>query len=245
MSKVKTKNKWDLNHIVFIGRIRDEYMRMFDLAEEELVGQKVLDCPAGACSFTAASNQLGLNVTACDIAYSFPIDQLEEKGIQDIAVTMQNMKKSEIQQNFLWDYFKSVEELEQARTKALTECIADMKKNKSRYVPAVLPSLPFADQQFDMTLSANFLFLYEEQLDYDFHLQTIKEFMRVTRTEIRMFPTTNLACKRYHYMDQLIQDINDLGWFAEEIKVPYEFQKNTNTMLKLIKKEKAADKILG
>lgn len=92
MSKVKTKNKWDLNHIVFIGRIRDEYMRMFDLAEEELVGQKVLDCPAGACSFTVASNQLGLDVTACDIAYSFPIDQLEEKGIQDIAVTMQNMK---------------------------------------------------------------------------------------------------------------------------------------------------------
>ncbi|KYD10268.1 hypothetical protein B4119_4229 [Parageobacillus caldoxylosilyticus] len=108
-----------------------------------------------------------------------------------------------------------------------------MKRNKNRYIPAVLPTLPFDDKQFDLTLSANFLFLYEDKLDYEFHLQTIKELMRVTKDEVRIFPTTNFACERYKYLDKLIRDIHSLGWITEEIKVPYEFQKNTNTMLKI------------
>ncbi len=44
MSKSEAVNKWDLNRIVFIGRIWDEYMRMFGLVKEELVGRKILDC---------------------------------------------------------------------------------------------------------------------------------------------------------------------------------------------------------
>ncbi|ABO66956.1 hypothetical protein [Geobacillus thermodenitrificans] len=137
MSKVESVNKWDLNHIVFIGRIWDEYMRMFGLTKEELVGRKILDCPAGACSFTAVSNQLGMDVTACDIAYYLPIEQLEQKGLQDIETTMSNMERADIQKNFLWDYFKSADELKQIRTQALNQCISDMKRNKNRYIPAV------------------------------------------------------------------------------------------------------------
>lgn len=235
MSKVESTNKWDLNRIVFIGRVYDEYMRMFDLTQEELLGLKILDCPAGACSFTAVANQLGMDVTTCDIAYYHSIEQLKQKGLQDIETTMLNMEKAEIQANFLWDYFKSVAELKQIRTQALNECIFDMQQNRSRYIPAELPTLPFNDKQFDLTLSANFLFLYEDKLDYSFHLRTIKEYMRVTKQEIRIFPTTNFTCERYRYLDELIDEINNLGWTAEEITVPYEFQKNTNKMLKITK----------
>ncbi|HJV46292.1 MAG TPA: SAM-dependent methyltransferase [Bacillota bacterium] len=237
MSKVEPINKWDLNRIVFIGRVWDEYMRMFNLTQGELMGRKILDCPAGACSFTAVSNRLGMDVTACDIAYHHPVDELEQKGLQDIETTMFNMEKADIQKNFLWDYFKSVDELKQIRTQALNECISDMKQNdiETRYIPAVLPTLPFGDKQFDLTLSANFLFLYEDRLDYEFHLQTIEELMRVTKNEIRIFPTTNFACERYKYLDEIIRDIQNLGWNTEEISVDYEFQKNTNTMLKIVK----------
>jgi hypothetical protein len=41
----------DLKHIVFIGRTFDEYMKMFNLSEEEIRKFKILDCPAGACFF--------------------------------------------------------------------------------------------------------------------------------------------------------------------------------------------------
>jgi hypothetical protein len=235
MSHMESVNKWDLNRIVFIGRVWDEYSRMFDLTQEELVGRKVLDCPAGACSFTAASNQLGLDVTACDMAYYHLVEELYNKGLQDIETTMVNMEKTEVEKNFIWHYFKSVDELRQIRTKALNECILDMKHNQKekRYIPAVLPNLPFEDKQFDLTLSANLLFLYDDKLDYQFHLQTIREFMRVTKDEIRVFPTTNFSCERYQYLDKLVQDLHHSGWTAEEIRVPYEFQKNTNRMLRI------------
>lgn len=52
------KGKLDLERIVFIGRTYEEYIRMFDLLESDLIGQRILDCPAGACSFTAIANQL-------------------------------------------------------------------------------------------------------------------------------------------------------------------------------------------
>ena len=52
---------------------------MFFLSEEELRGKKILDCPAGACSFTAISNKLGFDVTACDIAYYHSGEDLKIK----------------------------------------------------------------------------------------------------------------------------------------------------------------------
>ncbi|MEK5236668.1 hypothetical protein NST99_13350 [Paenibacillus sp. FSL L8-0470] len=51
--------KLDLQRIVMIGRTFEEYLRMFNLQREELAVRRILDCPAGVCSFTAAANQLG------------------------------------------------------------------------------------------------------------------------------------------------------------------------------------------
>jgi len=65
--------KLDLSRIVFIGRTFDEYMSMFNLTQEDLVGRKILDCPAGACSVTAKANQLGADVTASHRILLIPI----------------------------------------------------------------------------------------------------------------------------------------------------------------------------
>lgn len=71
MSEVEQRTKLDLERIVFIGRTFEEYLDMFSVSEKELQGKKILDCPAGACSFTAMGSELGLDVTACDIAYHY------------------------------------------------------------------------------------------------------------------------------------------------------------------------------
>jgi hypothetical protein len=67
MSRVKPSEKVDLNRIVFIGRTFEEYMKIFSLSKEEMIGKKILDCPLGACSFTATANLAGLDVVACDM----------------------------------------------------------------------------------------------------------------------------------------------------------------------------------
>lgn len=233
MSKAEASNKLDLSRIVFIGRTFDEYLLMFNLSKDELLGRKILDCPAGACSFTAVANQHGADVMATDIAYYHSFEQLTEKGFQDIEHAMLQMEKAK--GNYLWDYFKSVDRLKDVRINALTDCAKDMKQSPDRYVPAVLPDLPFEDKEFNLTLSAHFLFMYKDRLDYDFHLQTIQELMRVTKEEIRIFPIVDTASHRYEHLDTLVDYIRCQGWDVEEVKVPYEFQREANSMLKIKK----------
>ncbi|MEK3982129.1 SAM-dependent methyltransferase [Paenibacillus sp. FSL K6-3166] len=225
------ERKLELERIVFIGRTFEEYLQMFKLQEADLVGRRILDCPAGACSFTAISNQLGSDVTAADIAYYYSAEELGDKGVQDIEHAMSELDK--VQGNFVWDYFKSIEDLTQARSKALNDNIKDQRQTPKRYVPVILPNLPFNDEDFDLTLSAHFLFTYNDRLDYDFHLRTVNELMRVTRGELRIFPLVDLSCKRYEYLDRLIDEMVQQGFAVAEMEVPYEFQKGANQMLSI------------
>jgi len=138
--------------------------------------------------------------------------------------------------NYIWDYFKDVEDLRKHRLNALNNCTKDMAESSERYVAVTLPSLPFEDAEFDIILSAHFLFMYADRLDFDFHIETLKELLRVTKEEIRIFPLVDLEGKRYEHLDKLISNLTNYGCFVEEINVPYEFQANANSMLKIIKK---------
>lgn len=233
MSRVEQSTKLDLERIVFIGRTFEEYLNIFSLSVEELQGKKILDCPAGACSFTAVGNKSGLDVTACDIAYYHSGEDLKNKGLQDIEHAMEHMQKA--QNNYKWDYFKDIECLRSHRLSALQDCANDMRESSERYIPVTLPSLPFKNKEFDILLSAHFLFMYADRLDYQFHIETLNELLRVTRQEIRIFPLVDLQGKRYEYLDKLISYLNNNGCSVEEVNVPYEFQTNANSML-IIKK---------
>src|SRR5690625_5847311 len=116
-------------------------MDMFLLSEKELKGKKILDCPGGACSFTAVGNQLGLDVTACDIAYYHASEDLKNKGLQDIEHAMESMEKAK--GNYKWDYFHTIEDLKKHRLSALHECSTHMKVSSERYISVALPVLPF------------------------------------------------------------------------------------------------------
>ncbi len=233
MSRVEQSAKLDLERIVFIGRTFEEYVDMFSLSIEEWKGKKILDCPAGACSFTAVGNKSGLDVTACDIAYSYSGEALEMKGMQDIEHAMEHMQKAK--NNYSWDYFKDIDSLRDHRLSALKDCVNDMVESSERYVPATLPSLPFKAGEFDLILSAHFLFMYADRLDYQFHIKTLNELLRVTKEEIRIFPLVDLEGKRYEYLDQLVSFLKEKGCTVEEVRVPYEFQANANSMLKIMK----------
>ena len=233
MSRVEQSTKLDLERIVFIGRTFEEYLDMFSLSKEELQGKKILDCPAGACSFTAVGNKLGLDITACDIAYYHSGEDLKNKGLQDIEHAMEHMQKA--QNNYKWDYFNDIEGLRKHRLSALQDCVNDMRESNERYIPVTLPYLPFKSAEFDVLLSAHFLFMYADRLDYQFHIETLDELLRVTKEEVRIFPLVDLEGKKYEHMDKLIGYLATNGCTVEEVKVPYEFQKNANSMLKIKK----------
>lgn len=228
------KTKQELDRVVFIGRTFEEYTFMFDLEMSELTGKSILDCPSGACSFTAHGSQHGLDITASDIAYDHKPDDLEAKGLQDIGHAMETMEQAK--SNYIWDYYGDVQGLRRHREQALRDCVQDMREFPDRYVAAVLPELPFANEQFHLVLSAHFLFMYSDRLDYDFHVQTIRELLRVASEEVRIFPLTDLTGSRYAHLDRLTQELEAEGFRVTEIKVPYEFMKNGNSLLSIRKR---------
>ncbi|MGG3280214.1 SAM-dependent methyltransferase [Paenibacillus solani] len=236
MSRVEQsqgKTKQELDRVVFIGRTFEEYTHMFDLQLPELAGKRILDCPSGACSFTAHGRKLGLDVTASDIAYDHRLDDLEAKGQQDIEHAMETMERAK--SNYVWDYYGDVPGLCEFRQQALRDCVRDMREFPDRYVAAVLPELPFDDEQFHLVLSAHFLFMYSDRLDYDFHIQTVRELLRVASEEVRIFPLTDLTGSRYAHLDRLIHELEAEGLRVTEVNVPYEFMKNGNSLLKISK----------
>lgn len=228
------KRKQELERIIFIGRTFEEYMQMFDLELQELKGKSILDCPAGACSFTAIGSNQGLDITACDIAYDHSIDDLERKGLQDTEHAMETMERAK--DIFLWDFYENVQGLGKHRHQALHDCVKNMREEPDRYIAAALPVLPFEDKQYDLVLSAHFLFMYGDRLDYLFHREAIRELLRVTSGELRVFPLVDLTGTRYEYLDQLKAELQDEGFQMDERGVPYEFFRNANSMLCIRKK---------
>jgi len=225
----------ELEKIIFIGRTYEEYMLMFNLTPEDLRGRSILDCPGGACSFSSHARRQGAASTAADMAYQHEIDQLESKGQEDVKHTLKQLEQ--VRDKYRWDYFGSMNGLKQARTSALRDCAADMRSFPEQYIYAELPALPFADEQFDMTLSAHFLFTYADRLDFSFHEQTILELLRVTRQELRIFPTVDLSGKRYAHMNELKSLLESRGLGVTEIRTTYEFQQEAHTMLIIAKPE--------
>lgn len=231
MSERLSNTKLSIDRIIFIGRTFDEYLSMFDLSVENIRNKKILDCPAGACSFAATGREIGLDVDACDIAYYFNLDDLYKKGHDDITHMVQKMEDSK--SNYNWNYFKDINDLKDHRVEALETCVQDMQQHQDKYKPVELPELPYSDNEFDILLSAHFLFLYSEVFDYEFHVQSIEEMLRVTKEEVRIFPLVDMNGQRYENLDKIIYNLNKKGYTTEEVQVDYEFQSNANSLLKI------------
>ncbi|WP_433946365.1 SAM-dependent methyltransferase [Paenibacillus sp. SN-8-1] len=231
MSRDSKKMNLDLERIVFIGRTYSEYLAMFNLYEKELAGRVILDCPAGACSFTAEGNRRGYDILAADIAYQFGPDELELKGVQDLSHAKERLE--EARHEYMWDYYGSVEEHQKQREEALALSSEHRRQFPEKYIYAEFPRLPFADQSVDLTLSAHFLFMYADRLSEQFHEESLLELMRITREEIRIFPLVDLSSNRYEALDQLIKLAASKGWVAQEQKTDYRFQRDADSYLKL------------
>lgn len=213
------------------GRTFEEYIDMFSLTESDL-DKYILGCGDGPASFNCTMNQTGKKVVSIDPIYQFTKDDIL-KRIDDtyqnvINQTMQNQDK------FIWTKIKDVEDLGGIRMIAMKKFLEDYNvgKKEKRYVFAELPTLPFEDNQFDLSLSSHFLFLYTDNLSLEFHIQSINEMLRISR-EVRIFPLLDVNTKRSPYVDEVIGRYIEMGYCIDEVKVDYEFQKGGNTMLKI------------
>lgn len=222
-----------LDRVVFYGRTLREYQLIFGFGHEQYKGLKVLDCPAGSSSFTAEAGRLGVDAVAADPVFGEPASNLLKAGREDINHVMQGV--SETPDIFSWSFYPTLEALRSYRMTALQRFAHDYSTPGSaeRYVNARLPSLPFDDESFDITLSGHFLFTYSDRFDYDFHLKSAMELVRVSRGEVRIYPVVGRDGRKPGFFGDLLFALAKEGVKSGLIPSSFEFQKGAGEVLRL------------
>ncbi|HIH64736.1 hypothetical protein [Methanothermobacter sp. KEPCO 2] len=212
-----------MKSVLLLGRGLSEYTDMFNLKDDELAGKRILDCAAGVSSFRSEMNRKGFDVTAVDPIYSRKPDELE-------ALAEESFKRHRI---FHGDFLSGIKvkgvPLEDYRRAVFRKFLSDYREDPAGYIAGELPHLPFSDLQFDLVLSANLLFLYEEKLSYRFHVEAVREMLRVGR-EVRIFPVTNIHRRRRSiYLQGIMDEFADHEILIQ--RVPYHEETGCNEML--------------
>ena len=214
------------------GRSFDEYVRMFALSEREL-GLSIVGCGDGPAAFNAEMTRRGHRVVSVDPLYRFSADEIAAR-VREIADEMVEGARRKADA-FLWTDFRSPEDLGRRRLEITQLFLADFeaRRREGRYVEASLPTLPFPDKAFDLALCSHLLFTYSGLLSEDDHVSGIVEMCRVAH-EARIFPVLDMFDGgRSRHLEPVIARLREAGLAAELVRVPYEFQRGGNEMLKV------------
>ncbi|RCJ17773.1 SAM-dependent methyltransferase [Nostoc minutum NIES-26] len=220
-----------LNKVVPFGRSMDEYVKIFNLTDADL-NKKIIGIGDGPASFNAEMTRQGKSVVSVDPLYQFYSAEILQRFNEVVDNIINQVKTTP--NNWVWSYHKSPDDLRRNRVKVIQEFLLDYEngKNSNRYVIGELPNLEYQTKEFEIALCSHLLFLYSDQLNYDFHLKSINEMLRIAQ-EVRIFPLLTLMLKPSPHLDGIIEYYKAKGYRVSIEKVEYELQLGGNQMLKI------------
>ncbi|MBD0381146.1 methyltransferase domain-containing protein [Paenibacillus sedimenti] len=223
--------------VAMTSRTYAEYERMFMLDDKNLLGKRVLDVAGGASSFTAEARRKGVLSEAADPLFNKSAKEITEHGMQEIEAVAAKMEK--LVDVYNWEFYGSVEQHRAGRVEGLRLFAEDFASPvaKSRYHGSLLPNLPFEDDTFDLVLCSHFLFLYEDQFDYAFHLAAVRELLRICKPggEVRAYPLLNFRTEEYTRLQDLLDELTLSGYLAEKRKSNLPFLPNSEQFIIIAK----------
>lgn len=222
-----------LDRVVLLGRTFEEYRRYFLLDPEALRGKRVLDVAGGVSSFCAEANDRGILTTSFDPIYSMTPAEIEQRAVPDLDHVIASVRDLP---TYRWTAYRNPEHVRDLRGAALNRFLPDFNSHPGRYRAGELPALPFEDDAFDLTLVSYFLFVYQEQLSYEFHRDSLLELMRVTRGELRIYPTVTFEAEASLYLERLTQDPACQDFAFEQVQTDFEFLANSNSFLRVMRR---------
>lgn len=222
----------DVGEYLISARSFEEYRAMFGLVDGDLRGD-ILDCPGGGASFAARAAAMGVRALAVDPVYVTPAADLARLVIAETERGSAHTAAGA--DRYVWDFFGNIDGHRGIRRESATLFARDLLTNPHRYIPAALPSLPFADRSFDLVLSSHLLFTYADRLDREFHRRALLELHRLARSAVRVFPLLDQAGRPLDSLiTQLRADLQLEGIATAIHQVDYEFQRGGNQMLVLL-----------
>ncbi len=246
----------DLPTVSFFGRSLAEYTRFFALDLDALKGRDVLDVGAGPSSFTAEACQRKIDAAAVDPFYGGPVEGLAAQidadyermfaqmrakrrlfrvGSRTVRPSLRRPATLVRSGRGTPPYFESLDAAEADRRAAAQRFIGDYATHYAhgRYVGSSLPRLPFFDRTFDLVLCAHLLFVYSARFDFDWHLASCRELVRVSDGEVRIHPLVGADGRPYDGLAALRRDLRSGGIESDIVAVDYEFFAGANSMLVL------------
>jgi hypothetical protein len=233
---MRSKKGLDLNRVVLLGRTLDEYQRAFGLDLSGWRDKAILDVASGVSSFTAEARALGFNVTAFDRIYSASPADIRVRCEHDLEEVTRDIGQKPV---YKWDFYKSPLGMREYRARAYQSFLKDFATHGEHYVAGELPRTPFADHQFDLALVSYLIFVYEDQLNYQFHKQTLQELMRIARREIRVYPIVTFEAQPSDCLRKIREDSTFAHWNFEIVPTDFEFLRSSNCYLKITPKAKS------
>lgn len=220
-----------LDNVVPFGRLFDEYVHMFTLTQVELQ-QSILSVADGPAGFNAQGTRLGYTITSVDPLYCFSASEIKQRFDAVVDNIINQIERTP--DDWVWGYHSSPSDLRNNREKAIQWFCQDFEQGKAsgRYEMGELPQLKYLDSSYDLGLCSHFLFLYSDQFDRTFHLESILEMLRVCR-EVRIFPLLTLTLHPSPHLDFVIEVLTQMDYHCEIQPVAYELQRNGNKMLKI------------
>ena len=223
-----------LENVVPWGRSMAEYRRMFSLSGTD-IRSHILGCADGPASFNAELTANGGSVVSCDPIYQFTAEEIRRRIDATHSVIVEQANSNSNQ--FVWsDDVPNANALGRLRMDTMNRFLVDYDagRNEGRYVAAELPVLPFQDGAFDLAVCSHFLFLYGDKLSETFHMESLRELLRVAK-EVRVFPLLQLDLKRSPHVDRVESVLRNEGYRTEVETVNYEFQRGGNQMLRVLR----------
>lgn len=227
INQAADSDKFILDGVAFYGRTFSEYTVMFNFAQEEWSGKRVLDCNSGPASFTAEAHEMGIHAIACDPMFERSADELVPVGEQDI---IRCLSKSDAQRDkFDQQTCDRNTHYAAEKQRALYTFSRDYLNGKSegRYVAGALPQLPFEDGSFDLVLSAHLLFVYatkdngglfeDEVFPLNFHIDAIRELIRIASEEVRIYPLKGPNRPDNPMLEKVLEALSD-----DDIRIDFE-----------------------
>ncbi|WP_238161895.1 class I SAM-dependent methyltransferase [Kribbella antibiotica] len=202
-----------------------EYEAMFDLTE---LPASVLDCSAGGSSFTAEAAARGVDVVAVDPAYDLTMPELVDIVRRSLPVGNDMVDANA--DRFTWKWYGTLQKRDDLRLEAADRFLQDIGEAPDRYVAGSLPELPFEDGRFEVALCSHLLFTWAETFGRDWHLAALRELIRVSSAEVRVFPLVLAGTgEAVPFLPEVLDELDGVRW--EIRKVPYEFQTGADEML--------------
>ena len=222
---------FQLENVVPWGRSFAEYVAMFALSEEDLT-QPILGCGDGPASFNAELTQRGGQAVSVDPLYAYDVDDIRRRIDETFDTVMRETRKNS--DEFVWRHIGSIEELGEARMTAMQRFLADYPRGKAegRYLAESAPRLSFPDDAFALAICSHLLFLYSDHLDLAFHIDSVEELCRIAG-EARIFPLLQLGSVSSPHVEPICEHFRRRGYDVDRVRVPYEFQRGGDEMLRV------------